>query len=439
MRLSTGRLTFAAALALLSFGPPAHAADGDLDPTFWSHGRVTLGATSDTGIGGLATRTTGQMVVGYTLPGEGHAYWRSVGDSTWGSTCRVAAGPVSPAVKTHVLDVVFDASGRLLVLALIDTFLLDGASATALFAYEYPYCRLDREFGTDGIFYLPFEFSSLTSYAARITTMSNGKILIAGGEGVYDAQDVFHTYSRVIRVEADGDLDLTFSGDGVAYGAEPWNGIDLAAATNGHIVMAVRNMGFGDDDFRLHEFDGDGNFLSETAVAFDLGGTNIDTARAITATPDGKVVVVGTAAGAGPVGSSSAAIAILAWDAQGVLALHPGFSTDGKLAFAFGGTDENRLYDVIVQGTNRIVVAGAARAGSGDFAMAVARLTFGGTFDKTFYAPGKGRKLVDFDKGSPYHDLAMYLALQQGRVVLGGKVDVAANDHSVGLARLENQ
>ena len=109
------------------------------------------------------------------------------------------------------------------------------------------------------------------------------------------------------------------------------------------------------------------------------------------------------------------------------------------MALAFSSRIYNSLFDVVVQGTNRFLVAGTAKTQILDNAMAVARLGLDGSFDGTFYPPGNGRRLVDFDIAAPENDVANRLVLQQGRIVLAGQVDIAGDFTSVGLARLKNQ
>lgn len=439
MRSPSGRLAFAAAaLTLLPLGFAAHAADGDLDPSFWSDGKVALSTASDSTFGGLATQANGAMAVGYFLgvgsPSREFAYWRRVTASTWGTPCRVLPGPTPPELGTddRVLDLAFDSSGRLLVLA--QRLYLNGSIDTDyVLAFEFPYCRLDLDFGIDGIVNLPGGDLAGLYGASRLATMSDGKILIAGWHN-----ETFVPFSRLVRLEPDGDFDPTFSTDGIALGPESSRGVDLAVAPNGRIVMAVQHSAV-EDDFLLHEFAADGTFLGETSVAFDWGGTNNDVASAIAATTDGRIVVVGTAAGNGSPAFEWAAMALLSWDAQGALTLDPSFSVDGKLGFRFGTRNYNSLSDVVVQGASRVLVAGTSRTPSVDNAMAVARISLDGSFDGTFYPSGNGRRMVDFDVAAPENDLANRVALQVGRIVLGGQVDIAGDTTSIGLARLTNQ
>ena len=434
---SSRLIAAAAALAVLLLALPVDAADGDLDPTFWSDGKVALSTASDITFGGLATQANGGMAVGYFLgvgsPSRDFAYWRRVSDASLGTPCRVLAGPTPPEneIDDRVLDLAFDSSGRLLVLTQRVNF--NGwYEEIYVLAYEYPYCRLDLDFGTDGVAVITGAEAGLGG-GSRLATTSDGKILIAGWS--YQP-DPYLRFSQIVRLEPDGDYDPTFSGNGFAAGAEDSRGVDLAVASNGHVVMIANDAG---GDFVLQDFAPDGTFLAETVVAFDLGGSNVDDASAIAATSDGRIVVVGTAAGSGNPAFEWAAMALLSWDAQGELTLDPGFSVDGKLGFRFGTRNYNSLSDVVVQGASRILVAGTSKTQIIDNAMAVARISLDGSFDGTFYPSGNGRRLVDFDVAAPENDLAKRLALQQGRIVLGGEVDIAGDVTSIGLARLKNQ
>ncbi len=418
------------ALSILALGLAAHADDGDLDLTFWDDGKVVIpgfGAGSvDITFGGLATEATGEMAVGYYVQVDSiRAYWRTVTDSTWGTPCRIAVDPASPDLSTYVHALAFDTSGRLLVLVSADN--------DYLLAYDFPSCQLDTEFGTDGR--VNFDAGSLSFVARRLTSTDDGKIVIAG---VGHCEFPCLQRMRVVRLEPDGDYDPTFALDGIAYGRDDIQVEDVAVAVNGHVVVAVADIPSA-YDFLLQDFAADGTFLGTTSVAFDLGGSNQDAASAVAATPDGRIVVGGTAAGDGVHAWSRAAMALLMWDAQGELVLDPSFSVDGKKTFLFSNRSYNSLNDVVVQGADRIVVAGTARTQALDEAMAVSRLSLDGSFDGQFYPPGGGSRLVDFDVAPPEHDDARRLGLQNGRIVLAGQVDIANNVSSIGLARLQNQ
>jgi hypothetical protein len=70
--------------------------------------------------------------------------------------------------------------------------------------------------------------------------------------------------------------------------------------------------------------------------------------------------------------------------------------------------------------------------------MAVARLLPDGSFDGDFVPSEPGWRIVDFDVAPPAHDRAYRVVLQNGRVVLGGSVDIVNGIQSAGVARLLN-
>jgi hypothetical protein len=185
------------------------------------------------------------------------------------------------------------------------------------------------------------------------------------------------------------------------------------------------------------DFAPDGSVAGVITVPFDLGGNDEDQAKAITTTADGRIVIVGSAAYAAH--STSAAIAVLHWNAGGIFELDPSFAGAGKLDFLFEDQEVTALEDVTAQGDGKFVVAGLTRE---DYLfnkdMAVARLLPDGSFDRDFGVPGLGQLVIDFDEGSPNHDAAYRVGLQNGRVVLGGSVDIAGSIASVGIARLLN-
>jgi hypothetical protein len=178
-RLSTSRLV----VVVLCLSAPLFADDGDLDPTFWSDGKLTVSATADLAFGGLATDAGGQLAVAYSYVAAGVpmrvSVWRSVSDSTLGTTC-----PVVPhsGRDTWVVDLAFDASGRLLALAR-DYYAPDTEDWYVL-AYRFPDCELDTTFGGDGV----VTFGSLTpglSAYWRLRPLADGTILVTGYNGVY--------------------------------------------------------------------------------------------------------------------------------------------------------------------------------------------------------------------------------------------------------------
>ena len=420
-------------LLFLSVALALSADDGDLDPSFWADGKMAVDATSDVTFGGLASDVNGQMAVACSyVPPVGVTkvgVWRSVGDVSVGGACEVEPYPTGMR-NTEVVDVAFDATGRLIVLAreFYDAGVEEFEAWYAL-AYNFPDCVLDPGFSGDGIASLHgWDMQGLVVYH-RLSPLADGTTLVTGG-GLTGGPDGCRVH--VISLEPNGGWGPTYCAPPDAFPVEAY-GIDSAVAPNGHVVSIA-----GTDDFHIVDFMPDGTVSSVVTVPFNLGGANMDPPKAVAATPEGKVAVVGIAQLSGRFVMTDHAVAVLRWNGAGGLELDPTFSDDGKLAFNFSGWTWNGLEDVTAQGDGKIVVAGASKQIGADYAMLVARLLPDGSFDPDFYPAGSGVRTIEFDVGSPYEDYAYRVALQNGRVVVGGSVDIANDIASVGVARLLN-
>jgi uncharacterized delta-60 repeat protein len=428
------RRTSVALLFLVSLAAPLLADDGDLDPAFWTDGKMAVDATADVTFGGLAPDLDGRMAVAYSyvppVVTTEVGVWRSIGDVSVGGACEIEPYP-SGTRDTRVVDVTIDAYGRLLALA--RESYSDGMmdwEAWYVLAYYFPNCVLDTGFSGDGIVVLhSWDMPGLHGYD-RLRPLADGTTLVTGSSlgGGPDGCRV-----HVISLEPDGSWGPTYCAPPDAFPVEAY-GIDSAKAPNDHVVSIA-----GTDDFHIVDFMPDGTVASVVTVLFNLGGANMDPPKAVAATPEGKVVVVGSAQLSGRFVMTAHAIAVLHWNAAGVLELDPSFSDDGKLTFDFDGWTWNGLEDVAAQGDGTIVVAGASMPVGGDYAMAVARLLPDGSFDGDFVPSQPGWRIVDFDLvPPPAHDRAYRVALQNGRIVLAGIVAVTTNIDSVGVARLLN-
>lgn len=435
-------LAVLAALRLVA-APPARAQelqnnagfDGDIDPSFWMDGTMTVDVTADATFGGLASAEDGQLAVAYSyvppVVTMEVGVWRRVEDLSVGGACAIEPYP-SGTRDTRVFDVAIDAYGRLLALAResYNDGMMDW-EAWYVLAYDFPACVLDTSFGGDGIVALHgWDLPGLTGYD-RLRPLADGTTLVTGSSlsGGPDGCRV-----HVISLEPNGSSGLTFCAPPDALPGEAY-GRDSAVAPNGHVVSIAPFA-----DFVVVDFAPDGTVAGVVTVPFDLGGANVDQATHLATTADGKVLVVGSAQLSGRLFVMTAhAVAMLHWTGAGVLELDPSFSADGKLTFDFDGWTWNGLEGVVAQGDGKILVAGASMPIGGDYAMAVARLLPDGSFDGDFVPSEPGWRIVDFNLAPPpAHDRAYRVALQNGRIVLAGDVAVTTTASSVGVARLLN-
>ncbi|MFN8178769.1 MAG: FlgD immunoglobulin-like domain containing protein [bacterium] len=238
---------------------------------------------------------------------------------------------------------------------------------------------LDPTFGIGGkvITDLP-AYTSETCNAMKI--QADGKIVV-GGYGSSGG----HNHFLVLRYNADGTLDNTFSGDGIAPvdfgmtgGDQCWG---LAIQSNGAIVAG--GIAIGSSYFfaiaRLNtngtldtSFDGDGK-VSNTSTDFGSRAT-------MTLQTDGKIVMAA---------SLGTRFFLARYTTSG--ALDTSFDTDGKLTTVIAGSTSSNPIAVAVQPAvsgqpERIVAAGWALVGSLRFA--VARYNLNGALDTTFDGDG---------------------------------------------------
>lgn len=389
----------AASVALLAMGGllcnAAIAADGDLDPTF--------------GTGGFAV--TGITGAGFELP-----------------------------AKPVVL-----ANGKILVCSNVAS---GGPSGTDFFVARFnANGTLDASFDFDGK--VTIDFDSRSDGCNALAVQSDGKILAVGSSVDSTPQSDF----AVARLNADGSLDPTFgAGTGKAIVPFDLGGGDddtagaVAIQPDGNIVVAGwSTTGTTGYDFAVVRLLPDGtrdttfNSTGRVTVGFDFAGTNmIDQGDAVMVDAAGRIVVGGVAEVT--MGSLDFALIRLLPNGQ----LDSNFNADGRatIAFDLGASDSDLSYQTILQGDGKIVMVGAADAGTGstnnnDFA--IARLLPDGSPDPGFGIGGK--VVVPFDLITNGNDVATGVVQDSaGRIVVGGAAtyDVSFDFRSAAVRLLGN-
>jgi uncharacterized delta-60 repeat protein len=105
------------------------------------------------------------------------------------------------------------------------------------------------------------------------------------------------------------------------------------------------------------------------------------------------------------------------------------FGTAGKVTTDFGG--DSRALAIALQDGNKMLVAGAVKVSSGDYALALARYNANGSLDTSF---GNGGK-VTTDLGSPSYYIATAVFQPDGKIVVGGSTQTSSTHSSFFLAR----
>ncbi len=276
---------------------------------------------------------------------------------------------------------------------------------------------LDNTFSGDGLFK---HFFGGIDIATSVALQTDGKIVVAGytNPGGGAANDF-----AVIRVNPEGTIDSTFSGDGmhtIDFGFDD-RAKGVVIQPDGKIVLGGIADG-GSADFAVARLNPNGtpdnSFNGDGLFHFNFGG--IDSANAIALQPDGKIVLAGSSSATG-VGANDFAVARL----YGYGQLDSTFSSDGKATIDFNFDD--RATGVVLQPDGKIVLSGFADGGSADFA--AARLNPNGIPDDSFSGDGELR----FSFGGI--DRANAIALRPGgKIVMSGITSIGTNPHNFAIA-----
>ena len=264
--------------------------------------------------------------------------------------------------------------------------------------------NLDTTFGSGGKRVIRFGGDQEGAFGAAL--QPDGKIVLVGDSDFRVA---------VARLNANGSLDTTFSGDGRKL--FNWGPIGRAMAalvlSSGKLLLA----GFSGPEggnMQVARLNANGaldtSFGTGGKAPVDFGGDDFGVAIARQA--NGRILVAGRSTTAGAV--------VARLRAGG--ALDPDFGGDGKVTVGSGS-----LSAVLVQPDRKILVAGNA---GGSAMMTVTRLKTDGSPDTTF--DGDGTATIDFDSLA---DVANDAVLQpDGRIVVAGYSQQVASP--VAVARL---
>lgn len=389
-------------LAILVFLMVPHlvlAAAGDLDSTFGAGGTLTtdLRRSSDLA-NAVAIQTDGKLVVvGQTyqnndFSGEdfGVARYNADGtlDRTFGSRGRVKTD--FPGLAAVPSSVVVQPDGKIVVAG--------GAFFLFTFAGNFEIVRynrngsLDTSFGNGGI--VTTVFPGGGSYAFSLALQPDGKIVAAGTVFVnFDPGEMSDTDFGLARYNPDGTLDTTFGSGGLVttdFVGKEDDAFSVLIQPDGKIVA----VGSANDPAKFYDF-AVARYLSNGTIdtSFGIGGKvttdfrngGFDRAHSAAIQADGSIVAAGFAIG---LTGLSENFAVARYTSSGVL--DSTFASGGKTQIDFGSCCQS-AYSVLLQGDGKIVTVGYANTESSDSDFLLARLSSTGSLDASFGIGGKVR------------------------------------------------
>ena len=271
---------------------------------------------------------------------------------------------------------------------------------------------VDSSFGTSGVVGTDFGGND---QAYSVSVQQDGKIVVAGF-----ANDGSNNNFALARYNADGSLDTSFSGDGLAMfkdGSFDYNGQDLHLLDNGQILIVGKAGTGSGNTFGMMRVNSDGtldtSFDGDGILTTDIAGITNDNALAVAVQSDGKIIL----GGFGSNGSDND-IVLVRYNANG--SLDTTFDGDGVLTTDISGTND-LLLELAIQDDGKIVVVGASNNGSDDD-YAILRYNSNGSLDTTFDGDG----ILTFG-GSGYQSFEGISLANNGDIIAVGASDASGN------------
>jgi uncharacterized delta-60 repeat protein len=341
--------------------------DGAPDPVFDGDGTVTTDFGGFDGAYGLTMQPNGRIVV----VGKGGTdfalarYRRDGGlDPTFDDDGKVATDLGGLGEGEIGADVVIQPDGKIVAAGTRNLNPDLGTVGDFAVVRYNPDGNLDASFGSGGVV-----LTELQGEAIAVALQDDGRIVVAGWTGLSGASS---PDTALVRYEADGTLDASFDGDGIALldlgDGVVDVGIDLAIQSDGKLVVAGRV----DGDLLLARFNPDGSldtrgldpyldapFGSGGLVTTDFGGR--DYASAVGIESGGKLVAAGATRFETDENFSDFALARYSFDGS----LDQTFGSGGRVTTDISSLDV--IADLAVQSDGSIVAVGWA---SGQFVVA---------------------------------------------------------------------
>ncbi|CAH0137607.1 M10 family metallopeptidase C-terminal domain-containing protein [Pseudomonas brassicacearum] len=260
---------------------------------------------------------------------------------------------------------------------------------------------IDTTFSDDGKALLPRDIYPGQGYSAAV--QADGKFLIVHPH--FSAPTIV-----MVRLNTDGSVDQSFGVNGTATAPAAWG--DSASATvqpDGKIL--VSNHDSYDHRFSVNRFNADGtvdsSFNGGNAVEFTVPDVNTLEGFGLTLQADGKILVPGY----------NGAFVVARLNPDG--SLDTSFGTDGTADIEVAGLAKS----ITVQGDGKILVAGYNEQDATGYDFKIIRLNQDGTFDTSFGNEG----VAVFDLAGGRDTARDITVLADGKILVAGQSNYFGN------------
>ncbi len=228
-----------------------------------------------------------------------------------------------------------------------------------------------------------------------LALQTDGKLVMVGTSDDFNSNG--GTAFSIVRLNTDGSLDTSFNGDGKLtvndLSTDGNSGADVAIQKDGKIVV----VGTAGSDFGIIRLNTDGSFDTsfngDGRETIDLGLNVGDYARSVVVQDDGKILIGGYTYVGG-----FTQYAVVRLNSDGTL--DTSFNGDGKVVIPLTGID-NRGNSLSIQPDGKILIGGVVDADGVNPNFGVVRLNADGSIDTSFASPGALNGVVTYTSGGP--------------------------------------
>lgn len=404
-------------ICMLAALPYAQAAPGDLDSTFGVGGIVTyrLNDLEET-FQGVVVQTDGKIVVTGKNGNGKIIVIRYNADGSFDTS--FADGGIYVAANITVF-----ASATAIALQPDGKIVVSGIYAVAGNDNAYLLIRLNTDGSSDttlgGQGFVITNLSAGNDLSRDITVQEDGKILVCGS--VNDT-GVIGSDIGLVRFLPNGNLDLTFNGNGIVITSitVAEQGYALKLQTDGKIVVLANSDNGNTSTYFLalvrYLPNGtlDSSFGTKGIALNNLNGLNF-TFGDLAIQPDGKII---TTTSIGSNGTFTYNFTVARYQSSGAPDVN--FGTNGKTVII--SDTSNSAQALEIQPNGKIIVVGHTEVPNNGLDILVARLNPNGLLDATF---GNGGRIFTQVAPAPLSDFSFDVALQaDGKIVVAGKKNV---------------
>lgn len=306
----------------------------------------------------------------------------------------------------NVSDIAVQPDGKIILAG--HTYILGGNYYSTIVRLN-PNGTMDTTFNGTGK--LTFDFNQDRNQLYAVALQQDGKIVVAGSAGNSSSSDFV-----VARINTDGTLDSTFDNDGkkeisilgIDYGK------DLKIQPDGKILICGYSYPGPHCDFAVVRLNTDGTFdntfsgdgIATTKVASSYGN---DTVQNMALQDDGKILVLADSY----VGLRQI-IGVIRLTSAGEL--DPTFSGDGKFSGSMNNTTDYPRA-LAIQSDGKILIANSFYVPDVNRHLGLMRLTSAGELDTTFSGDGKTDFEVPLNNGCSVYDMKLQ---STGQILVAG-------------------